>query len=54
MQRPFIKPSLVLLVLSGVLALLTALLFTDVGSAMGSVLVARIRDLLYWVAGLFT
>jgi uncharacterized membrane-anchored protein len=45
---------LVLLVLSGVLALLTALLFTDVGSAMGSVLVARIRDVLYWVAGLFT
>jgi uncharacterized membrane-anchored protein len=44
---------LVLLVLSGVLALFTALLFTDVGSAMGSVLVARIRDLLYWVAGLF-
>jgi uncharacterized membrane-anchored protein len=45
---------LVLLVLSGVLALLTALLFTDVGSAMGSVLLARIRDVLYWVAGLFT
>jgi uncharacterized membrane-anchored protein len=45
---------LVLLVLSGVLALFTALLFTDVGSAMGSVLVARIRDLLYWIAGLFT
>ena len=43
-----------LLVLSGVLALFTALLFTDVGSAMGSVLVARIRDLLYWIAGLFT
>jgi uncharacterized membrane-anchored protein len=45
---------LVLLVLSGVIALLTALLFTDVGSAMGSVLLARIRDVLYWVAGLFT
>ena len=45
---------LVLLVLSGVLALLTALLFTDVGSAMGSVLVARIRDLIYWIAGLFS
>jgi uncharacterized membrane-anchored protein len=45
---------LVLLVLSGLLALVTALLFTDVGSAVGSVLVARIRDLLYWVAGLFT
>ena len=36
---------LVLLVLSGVLALVTALLFTDVGSAVGSVIVARIRDL---------
>ena len=45
---------LVLLVLSGVLALVTALLFTDVGWAVGSLLVARIRDLLYWVAGLFT
>ena len=45
---------LVLLVLSGLLALVTALLFTDVGWAMGSLLVARIRDLLYWVAGLFT
>jgi uncharacterized membrane-anchored protein len=45
---------LVLLVLSGLLALVTALLFTDVGSAVGSVLLARIRDLLYWVAGLFT
>jgi uncharacterized membrane-anchored protein len=45
---------LVLLVLSGLIALLTALLFTDVGWAMGSVLLARIRDLMYWVAGLFT
>jgi uncharacterized membrane-anchored protein len=45
---------LVLLVLSGLIALLTALRFTDVGWAMGSVLLARIRDLLYWVAGLFT
>jgi uncharacterized membrane-anchored protein len=45
---------LVLLMLSGVLALLTALLFTDVGWAVASVVVARIRDLLYWVAGLFT
>ena len=45
---------LVLMVLSGVLALVTALLFTDVGSAMGSVIVARIRDLLFWVRGLFT
>src|ERR671917_1236317 len=45
---------LVLLVLSGVLALVTALLFTDVGSAMGSVLVARLRDFLFWVRELFT
>ena len=45
---------LVLMVLSGLLALVTALLFTDVGSAMGSVIVARIRDVLYWVRGLFT
>lgn len=45
---------LVLLVLSGVLALFTALLFTDVGSAFGSVIGARLGDLLYWVRGLFT
>ncbi len=45
---------LLLLVLSGLIALVTALLFTEVGSAMGSVLLARLRDLLYWVAGLFT
>lgn len=43
---------LVLLVLSGVLALVTALLFTDVGSAFASVIGARLRDLLYWVRGL--
>ena len=35
---------LVLLVLSGLLALVTALLFTDVGSAVGSLIGARIRD----------
>ena len=45
---------LVLLVLSGLLALVTALLFTDVGWAMGSLIGARIRDLLYWVKELFT
>ncbi len=45
---------LVLLVLSGLLALVTALLFTDVGSAVGSLIGARIRDALYWVKGLFT
>jgi uncharacterized membrane-anchored protein len=45
---------LVLLVLSGLLALVTALLFTDVGSAVGSVIVARIRDAIYWIKELFT
>jgi len=45
---------LVLLVLSGVLALVTALLFTDTGWAMGSVVGARVRDFLFWVRGLFT
>ncbi len=45
---------LVLLVLSGLLALITALLFTDVGSAVGSLMVARIRDALYWIKELFT
>jgi uncharacterized membrane-anchored protein len=44
---------LVLLVLSGLLALVTALLFTDVGSAFGSLLGARVRDLLYWIKELF-
>jgi uncharacterized membrane-anchored protein len=45
---------LVLLVLAGLLALVTALSFTDVGLAMGSVIVARVRDLLYWMKELFT
>jgi uncharacterized membrane-anchored protein len=45
---------LVLLVLAGLLALVTALSFTDVGLAMGSVIVARVRDLLYWIKELFT
>jgi uncharacterized membrane-anchored protein len=45
---------LVLLVLSGVLALVTALLFTDVGWAVGNLIGARLRDLVYWVRGLFT
>ena len=45
---------LVLLVLSGVLALVTALLFTDVGWAVGNLIGARLRDLLYWVRGFFT
>ena len=45
---------LVLLVLSGLLALVTALLVTDVGWAIGSLIGARIRDFLYWVKELFT
>ncbi len=45
---------LVLLVLAGLLALVTALAFTDVGLAMGSVVLARLRDLLYWIKELFT
>jgi len=45
---------LVLLVLAGLLALVTALSFTEVGLAMGSVIVARVRDLLYWMKELFT
>ena len=42
---------LVLLVLSGLLALVTALLFTDVGWAVGNLIGARLRDLVYWVRG---
>jgi len=45
---------LALLVLSGMVALVTALAMTDVGAAVGSVLVARVRDLLYWIKELFT
>jgi uncharacterized membrane-anchored protein len=45
---------LMLFVLSGILALFTALLFTDVGWAFGNVIVARIRDLLYWIKELIT
>jgi len=45
---------LMLFVLSGIVALTTALLFTDVGWAFGNVIVARIRDLLYWIKELFT
>ena len=40
---------LALLVLSGVVALVTALAMTDVGGAVGSLLVARLRDLAYWI-----
>jgi uncharacterized membrane-anchored protein len=45
---------LALLVLSGVIALVTALAMTDVGGAVGSLLVARLRDLAYWIKELFT
>jgi uncharacterized membrane-anchored protein len=45
---------LLLLVLSGLLALTTAMTFTDLGGAFGSVIAARLRDLAYWIKGLFT
>lgn len=45
---------LALLVLSGVIALVTALALTDVGGAVGSLLLARLRDLAYWIKELFT
>jgi len=45
---------LLLLVLSGLLALTLALTFTDLGGALGSVVAARLRDLVYWIKELFT
>jgi uncharacterized membrane-anchored protein len=45
---------LVLLVLSGLLALTTAMVFTDFGGAVGSLLTARLRDLAYWIKELVT
>ena len=45
---------LALLVLSGVVALVTAMAMTDVGGALGSLLMARLRDLAYWIKELFT
>lgn len=45
---------LVLLVLSGLLALTTAMAFTDLGGAVGSLALARVRDLTYWIKELFT
>src|SRR5215218_2422757 len=45
---------LAMLVLSALIALTTALLLTDLGSHVGSLLLARIRDALYWVKELFT
>ena len=43
-----------LLVLSGVVALVTALAMTDVGGAVGSLLLARLGDLVYWIKELVT
>jgi uncharacterized membrane-anchored protein len=45
---------LALLVLSGVVALVTALAQTVVGGEIGSLIVARLRDLAYWIKELFT
>ncbi len=45
---------LMLLVLSGLLALTLAMTFTDLGGALGSVVAARLRDLAYWIKELFT
>jgi len=45
---------LALLVLSGIVALVTALAMTDVGGAVGSLAMARLRDLVYWIKGLLT
>jgi len=45
---------LALLVLAGLLALVTALSFTEVGSAVASVIAARVGDLLYWIKELLT
>lgn len=45
---------LVMLVLSGILALCTALYFTEVGGALGNLVVARVGDFFYWVKELFT
>ena len=45
---------LALLVLSGVVALVTALAMTDVGGAVGNLLAARLRDLAYWIKELFS
>jgi uncharacterized membrane-anchored protein len=44
---------LVLLVASALLALVTALLMTDLGWAVGSLILARLRDALYWLKELF-
>ncbi|SDT14417.1 putative cytokinetic ring protein SteA [Microlunatus soli] len=45
---------IVLLVLSALLALVTAMAFTDFGRQVGDLLLARWNDVLYWVKELFT
>src|SRR5699024_9424186 len=45
---------LALLVLAGLLALAVSLASTDLGQALGQVVLARLNDLLYWIRGLFT
>lgn len=45
---------LVLLVLSGLLALMTALSFTELGGEVGNLLLARLGDFAYWIKELFT
>lgn len=45
---------LALLVLSGIVALVTALAQTVVGGEVGSLIVARLRDLAYWIKELVT
>lgn len=45
---------LLLLLLSGLLALVVALMVTDTGQGLGSLLLARWNDLIYWIRGLFS
>jgi uncharacterized membrane-anchored protein len=45
---------LVLLVLSALLALVTAMAFTDFGRQVGDLLLARWNDIVYWLKELFT
>lgn len=45
---------LILLLFSGLLALAASFAFTDFGSAVGNLLLARWNDLVYFVKGLFT
>jgi uncharacterized membrane-anchored protein len=43
-----------LLVLSALVALITAMAFTDFGRQVGDLLLARWNDIVYWVKELFT